>query len=207
MDLDEIIRSMADQQSPETLTKTASAAPIPRVSTNTVSTDPVAGLLKMAQELVASEKTAEAEHLSLLGAAFADAAINRFAAYDSMTKQAAAQEAVPTAYGDNQNQAVQYAQQVQQTQYEQEKQAAYEDAIFKEAAINEAMEFGAAYEAEIYKEAAIREAQSHTADMQKQAEFEAGVNDAVAVISQAAVHEFYKGAATAQIMIEQLKQG
>lgn len=205
MNLDEIIK-MADQQGPETLTKTASAAPIPRVSTNPASIDPVAGLLKMAQELVASEKTAEAEHLSLLGAAFADAAINRFAAYDNLTKQAQAQEAVPASVG-NQNQAMQYVQQMQQVQYEQEKQAAYEDAMLKEAAINEAMEFGAAYEAEMNKEAAVQEAQAYANDMQKQAEFDAGVNDAVAIISQAAANEFYKGAATAQIMIEHLRQG
>ena len=53
--------------------------------------NPVNDLLKVAAELAEQEKTAEIQQAALCGAAFADAQIQRYAAYDAQLKMAAAQ--------------------------------------------------------------------------------------------------------------------
>ena len=60
---------------------------------------PVDDLLKVAADLAEQEKTAEVKHAEICGAAFADAAVQRFAAFDAQLKTAAAQgyEAANTA--------------------------------------------------------------------------------------------------------------
>jgi len=54
--------------------------------------DAVAGLQAIAEKLASQEKEAEVTHAHLCGQAFADGAINKFAAYDAAAKVAAAQQ-------------------------------------------------------------------------------------------------------------------
>lgn len=53
--------------------------------------DAVADLMKMAEALAGTEKETELVHAAMMGQAFADAAINKFAAYDAQVKIAMAQ--------------------------------------------------------------------------------------------------------------------
>jgi len=53
--------------------------------------NPVDDLLKVASDLAEQEKASEVKEAALCGAAFADAAIQRFAAFDAQMKTAAAQ--------------------------------------------------------------------------------------------------------------------
>lgn len=56
--------------------------------------DAVEALMKIASDLAGAEKEAEAAQAYLCGAAFADGAIAKFAAYDAAVKEAAANESV-----------------------------------------------------------------------------------------------------------------
>lgn len=71
----------------DTLEKTAaSATPVPEAD------DPVAGLMKQASQLAGAEQETELALANMLGQAFADGAIAKFAAYDAQVKIAMAQE-------------------------------------------------------------------------------------------------------------------
>ncbi len=102
MDLDQVLEEM---QANETQTKVASApAAIPAERSDALlhalektaqapvqpvgaGGDVVDDLVKMASELAGTEKEAEVAHASLLGQAFADAAISKFASYEAQATQ------------------------------------------------------------------------------------------------------------------------
>jgi len=63
------------------------------------SLSPQEALMKQAELLVGAEKQAEVEHAKMLGLAFADAAITKWAAYDAQLKHMAAQEEKAAAEG------------------------------------------------------------------------------------------------------------
>jgi hypothetical protein len=56
--------------------------------------DPIEALFKVANELAGAEKEAEAAQAYICGAAFADGAIAKFAAYDAIVKEEAANQAI-----------------------------------------------------------------------------------------------------------------
>ena len=55
-------------------------------------TDVLSEVLKVAENLAGMDKEAELRHAEMMGAAFADAAISRFASYDAQVKVAEAQQ-------------------------------------------------------------------------------------------------------------------
>jgi|GEM_PF-2494637 len=112
MDLDQVLEEMKVS---ETQTKVASSEPAPASNPEekpdalmdalsktakvdeppAESPDVVDDLMKMASELAGTEKEAEVAHAALLGQAFADAAISKFAAYDAQAAAVAAEQTPP----------------------------------------------------------------------------------------------------------------
>lgn len=102
MNLEQVIETMnqvggqektAEQQAPTTeteltaaLEKVAGVPPAPAAPQE--SDDVIGSLMKMASDLAGTEKDAELSHMAMCGQAFADAAINRFSQYDAMAKRA-----------------------------------------------------------------------------------------------------------------------
>lgn len=164
----------------ETLEKTAAGVTPPAAAD-----DPVAGLMKMASELAGAEKEAELALANMLGQAFADGAIAKFASYDAQAKIALAQQeqdasllksAAEKGYTDA-------AQMIQQAQ--QDKLAGMDD----EAIIKTAAEQG------------YHDAMQKIAD----AQYEQGFNEQVAEIHKLACQEFLKGAAETEVLMNQVR--
>jgi hypothetical protein len=167
----------------DTLEKTA-ASVTPPAATD----DPVAGLMKMASELAGAEKEAELALANMLGQAFADGAIAKFAAYDAQVKIAMVQQqndgeaemlvkaAAEKGYADVMGLA---------SQAEQEKIAGMDnDALVKVAA-----------------EKGYSDAMEKVAE----AQFEQGFNEQVEQIHNVACGEFMKGAAETEMLLNQVR--
>jgi hypothetical protein len=157
-----------------TLEKTAASVTPPAAAD-----DPVAGLMKMASELAGAEKEAELALANMLGQAFADGAIAKFASYDAQVKIAMSQQ--PAAAGTSEEllqKAAEYGYNlaVQQMQGQQ----GSPDAALKQAA-----------------------EQGYNAAMKKvaDAQFEQGFNEQVNQIHSVACGEFLKGAAETEMLI------
>lgn len=167
----------------ETLEKTAASVTPPSAAD-----DPVAGLMKMASELAGVEKESELALANMLGQAFADGAIAKFASYDAQVKIAMAQQenagqeeyllksAADQGYAD----AMQMVQQAQQ-----DKLAGMDD----ESLVKMAAEQG-------YSDA-----------MQKIAEvqYEDGYNTQVQEIHKVACQEFLRGAAETEMLLNSVR--
>lgn len=167
----------------ETLEKTAASVTPPSAVE-----DPVAGLMKMASELAGVEKESELALANMLGQAFADGAIAKFASYDAQVKIAMAQQendgqeeyllksAADQGYAD----AMQMVQQAQQ-----DKLAGMDD----ESLVKMAAEQG-------YSDA-----------MQKIAEvqYEDGYNNQVQEIHKVACQEFLRGAAETEMLLNSVR--
>ena len=174
-------------------------------------------LMKMASELAGTERELEIAHAAACGGAFADTAIAKFAAYDaqvaSMPKQAAVSNdndevvklAAETGYAD----AVAEIQAASM-----QKQASDEDEIVKQAAevgyadaVAEIQAAGMQKQAsddELVKQAAAAGYQDTQVKLAE--EYKAGQEQALVDVHNVAVGEFLKGAAEAEIMINQAKQ-
>jgi hypothetical protein len=203
MDLEKVIAQLEAQD----LQKTAAAAPAQSVDARLQSVladtlektaasvtppsaadDPVAGLMKMASELAGAEKETELALANMLGQAFADGAIAKFASYDAQVKIAMAQQegaaheeyllksAAEWGYAD----AVQAVQQAQQ-----DKLAGMDD----ESLVKMAAEQG-------YNDA-----------MQKiaEAQYEDGYNSQVQEIHKVACAEFLRGAAETEVLLNAVR--
>lgn len=158
----------------ETLEKTAAS-----VNPPTAADDPVAGLMKMASELAGSEKEAELALANMLGQAFADGALAKFAAYDAQVKIAMAQQSSGEPTEDLLKQAAEYGYNLA-VQQMQEQQGSSNDLLMKQAA-------EAGYNAVVEKVAA--------------SQFEDGFNTEVANIHKVACGEFLKGAAETEMLL------
>lgn len=107
MELQQLINSI--ETSPESQEKVASAGnaagALAAALEKTASTEDVAApvaahsgnavndLMKVAEQMVGTEKQAEVAHMQLLGQVFADSAISKFASYDAQAREAAAIDA------------------------------------------------------------------------------------------------------------------
>lgn len=158
----------------DTLEKTAASVTPP-----TATDDPVAGLMKMASELAGSEKEAELALANMLGQAFADGALAKFAAYDAQVKIAMSQQSSGEPTEDLLKQAAEYGYNLA-VQQMQEQQGSSNDLLMKKAA-------EAGYNAVVEKVAA--------------SQFEDGFNTEVANIHTVACGEFLKGAAETEMLL------
>jgi hypothetical protein len=202
MDLDSILKRMeqTDEQqkvasaqtsvrSPEAeasalagaLEKAAGAPPKQSTGDNAV-----ADLLKMAEKLAGTEQESELVHAAMLGQAFADAAINKFAAYDAQVKIAMAQDDRATD-AELQKTAAQEGYNAAQNLIAQagtQTKLAEDDQLIKEAA-----ELGYKY------------AQEKVAE-----EYKLGYDNAMLDVRNTAANEFIKGAQETAIMINHHRQ-
>lgn len=190
--------------------KTASA---PRMS-------PQEALMKQAELLVGSEKQAEVEHAKILGLAFADAAITKWAAYDAQLKYAAAQEEKYAAAGYYQTRKVAEGEMDYASMPPEQVQALAEQGdpgaiAFLQQMMGQsaqggdpgAMEGKAASELYSIKVAASQGDPRAINYLNKlaAAEYEQGQTQALNEIYQTAASEFLKGAAETNILLQQLK--
>ena len=100
---------------------------------------PVEGLMKQAEMISGAEKQAEIEHAKMLGMAFADSAIQKWAAYDAMIKKEASMNtgeaeldyAIKTAaaqgYADTSSILDSYQEKTAEEEYAEGQQAALEE--------------------------------------------------------------------------------
>jgi hypothetical protein len=166
-----------------TLEKTAA-----NVTPPTAADDPVQGLMKMATELAGVEKEAELAMANMLGQAFADGAIAKFAAYDASVKIAMAQQAP----ADNDSALIKAAAEqgyadvmtLAQTKMAHNSQTGNDSALIKAAA-----------------EQGYADAMNKVAE----AQYEHGFNEQVAEIHKVACGEFLKGAAETEILLNSLQ--
>lgn len=167
----------------ETLEKTAASVQ-PQIAAD----DPVAGLMKMASELAGSEKEAELALANMLGQAFADGAIAKFAAYDAQVKIAMAQQASPDDIAAIQKEAAEYGYAQAIAEVQQVRQGGFGEAE-DDTLVKAAAEMG-------YNDAMEKVAT---------AQFEEGFNAEVANIHSAACGEFLKGAAETEILLNEVR--
>lgn len=157
------------------------AAGVPPTQNDNVIVD----LMKMAEQLAGSEKEAELSLAAMLGQAFADAAINKFAAYDAQTKIAMAQQAPPSVTPEEfkklaEQMGYTIADEPQNTEYQQKLAEAQEMELVKMAA-----------------QLGYAQTQEKIA-----AEYKEGYDQAMLEVRNTAANEFIKGAQEAAIMIE-----
>lgn len=160
-----------DEALKESLAETLAATTQEAEKTASASSDPVDDLKKIAADLAGTEKSAELEHAKALGSAFADAVLNKFAAYDAELRKTASQttpeleEAIKAAA----------AQGYQDTNAVLQQQSPYLDQLEKAAAAGDP---------------------NAQAQLQKIAEEEytAGQNQALEDVHNLAATEFMKGA-------------
>ena len=190
--------------------KTASA---PRMS-------PQEALMKQAELLVGSEKQAEVEHAKILGLAFADAAITKWAAYDAQLKHFAAQEEKSAAAGYYQTRKIAEGEMDYASMPPEQVQALAEQGdpgaiAFLQQMMGQAgqggdpgaMEGKSAAEMYSIKVAASQGNPQAINYLNKlaAAEYEQGQSQALNEIYQTAASEFLKGAAETNILLQQLK--
>lgn len=166
-----------------TLEKTAASATPP-----TASDDPVAGLMKMASELAGSEKEAELALANLLGQAFADGALAKFAAYDAQVKIAMAQQ---DETGEIEVLAKTAAEQ------------GYNDVM--SLAVAEQQEKVAGMDDESLVKVAAEKGYNDVIEKVAEAQFEQGFNEQVSQIHKVACGEFLKGAAETEMLLNQVR--
>lgn len=194
--------------------KTASA---PRMS-------PQEALMKQAELLVGSEKQAEVEHAKILGLAFADAAITKWAAYDAQLKHFAAQEEKSAAAGYYKTRKIAEGEMDYASMPPEQVQALAEQgdpgaiAFLQQmmaqsgqggdpGAMGGAVEGKSASEMYSIKVAASQGDPRAINYLNKlaAAEYEQGQTQALNEIYQTAASEFLKGAAETNILLQQLK--
>lgn len=162
----------------ETLEKTAASVAPP-----TAAEDPVMGLMKMASELAGTEKESELAFANLLGQAFADGSIAKFAAYDAQVKIAMSQQVNEDQdeylYKSAAEQGYADAVSIMQSNYQ-------DDAVIKTAA-----------------EQGYYDATQKIAE----AQYEAGYNEQVNQIHKLACGEFFKGAAETEMLLNAVRAG
>jgi len=158
--------------------------------------DAVAALQSVAEKLAEQEREADIAHANLCGQAFADGAINKFAAYDAMAKMAAAQqpqiEAIPGGYSQKEAQ----VQDVDDLDF---------DTMLKVAAAQGDDETLVKVAAEQgYTETMVKVAaeQGYADTMEKAAaDYNAGAEHALSEVHSLASGEFLKGAAETEMLI------
>ena len=208
MQLEQLLKQMEQPEAQEKVasetegTKLAEAlkqatAPAPVAAPAAPQQDAVADLMKMAAEMAGTEKEAEVAHAAMLGQAFADAAITKFAAYQAaaqqvdLEKSAGAVQAAST--GQYSEEDMQKAAQYGYTQA-QEDLATVEEAQEKLAAAAEVLA-----PEELEKFAAEN---GYTELLEKMAsDYAEGYQEAMEEVKVAAATEFLKGAAEAEILI------
>jgi hypothetical protein len=167
----------------ETLEKSAASVTPPSAQD-----DPVPGLMKMASQLAGAEQETELALANMMGQAFADGAIAKFAAYDAQVKIAMAQQenssqdeyllksAASQGYAD----AIELAQQA----YNEKVSSTNDEYIVKQAA-----------------------EQGYSDAMQKvaEAQYEEGFNTQVNEIHKIACGEFLKGAAETEMLLNAVR--
>lgn len=163
----------------ETLEKTAASVTPPAADN-----DPVPDLMKMASQLAGAEQETELALANMMGQAFADGAIAKFAAYDAQVKIAMAQQ-------DN------YSQ--DEYLLKSAAEQGYADAVsLAQQAYNEKL--SSMNDESIVKMAAE---QGYSDAMQKvaEAQYEDGFNTQVNEIHKIACGEFLKGAAETEMLL------
>lgn len=209
MDLENVLNAMEQKEEQEKVASAGSASPpeeaklaaaldaavgssAPAASAPAAGGDTISDLMKMASELAGTEKEAELAHAALLGQAFADSAINKFAAYETAagtvapaTKEAAA----PTAQGDLKK-AAQYGydlavKEIQQAEEAQEKLAAAAETMSPDD----------------LKKFAADKGWSQVLEKMA-ADYKQGFDQAIEEAKVAAAQEFIKGAAEVDVLIQ-----
>jgi hypothetical protein len=235
MDLDSILRSMETDTRQEKIASAVSkqshdsaalAAALTKVAeaetanAHFSNNDPVEGLLKMAETLAASEEERDLALASICGDAFADAAIAKLAAYESRfgNVKLASEGGVD-------------AESVAEIAASVAKQVAEDTAldVLEDAgeALSDAEDPGTTsgvdpdeipedVVADVEKQAeaayvqgwdqALRDSRNGSLEKKAADEYQAGWDQAMGEIYEAATHEFYKGAAEAEIIVQSILQ-
>jgi hypothetical protein len=166
-----------------TLEKTAASVTPPSGSD-----DPVQGLMKMASELAGSEKEAELALANMLGQAFADGALAKFAAYDAHVKIAMAQE-----IESNQD----------ETLVKSAAEQGYSDVMTLAAQVEQ--EKIAGLDDESLVKVAAEQGYNDVMEKVAEAQFEHGFNEQVGEIHTVACGEFLKGAAETEVLLNNVR--
>ena len=173
--------------------------------------DPARELMKIAEGLVGAEKQAEQEEMRMLGGAFADGAITKFAMFETEMRQQALSDAEKTAGAPQQLQGihpdllVKIAAEIgyQDTQG-RIVLAAEEEKKDKEEKDDKKKDLPPFMKKK--EDSSKEEDKKKPCDSEKEAKFDDGWNEAMGQVKSAAELEFYKGAAVAEAVVNSARQ-